>query len=262
MTDTTPAAVERPAYLIRKHGGYYKPNSEGYTDSAILAGRYTLAEAESITHPNGQDGPRDGMTYIHENQLADPSWLAYAALSSQLTAANQRAEMLANSLATARADAFKAGKFSAIDAIAKQCWTKGTPPHPYASEWFIAKLDDGSKVVLRELHQGHSYDYTTRDETYIAAFRVAEWMQFPDSNFILYVCPPQEASEKDAAKVNRPAEPTQTVQEAANVLLSTMTTDRPTFDAMVEQAEVTHSAGASFNKVIGNALRAIAGGRE
>lgn len=102
MTDLSPDAVERPAYLIRKHGGYYKPNSNGYTDSEILAGRYTLAEADSITHPNGQDGPRDGMTYIHENKLADPSWLAYAALSSQLEAANQRAKTLERLLLEAR----------------------------------------------------------------------------------------------------------------------------------------------------------------
>ena len=58
---------------------------------------------------------------------------------------------------------------------------------------------------------------------------------------------------------DKPA-PAVTVQKAARVLLDTMTTDRKTFDAMVDQAELTHGAGASFNKVIGNALRAIAGG--
>ena len=58
---------------------------------------------------------------------------------------------------------------------------------------------------------------------------------------------------------DKPA-PAVTVQEAARVLLGTMTSDRKTFDEMVDQAELTHGAGASFNKVVGNALRAIAGG--
>lgn len=80
--------------------------------------------------------------------------------------------------------AFKAGQFAAMDAMAKQCWHDGLPPKPYGEEWFIAKLDDGSKVVLRELHENHSYDYTTRDETYLSAFRVVKWMQFPDSGFV------------------------------------------------------------------------------
>jgi len=53
-----------PMYLICKHGGYYRPNCQGYTSSIHEAGRYTLAEAENETHPNGPDGPRDGMTYI------------------------------------------------------------------------------------------------------------------------------------------------------------------------------------------------------
>lgn len=51
-------------YLICKYGGYYRPNCRGYTSSIDEAGRYTLAEAEKETHPNGADGPRDGMTYI------------------------------------------------------------------------------------------------------------------------------------------------------------------------------------------------------
>jgi hypothetical protein len=74
-------------YLIRKHGGYYRPNSQGYTGSAIQAGRYTLAEAESITHPNGPDGPRDGMTYIHEDDVKGADWTAYRTLRAALTAA-------------------------------------------------------------------------------------------------------------------------------------------------------------------------------
>jgi hypothetical protein len=79
--DTTPEAV----YLIRKHGGYYRPNSRGYTTSAIVAGRYTQEQAERETHPNGPDGPRDGMTYIHENDVqGDEGWDAYRAQSIRI----------------------------------------------------------------------------------------------------------------------------------------------------------------------------------
>lgn len=59
-----------PMYLICKHGGYYRPNCQGYTSSVHDAGRYTLAEAISETHPNGPNGPRDGMTYIPAPPLA------------------------------------------------------------------------------------------------------------------------------------------------------------------------------------------------
>ena len=69
-----------PEYLIRKYGGYYRPNCRGYTDDFLAAGRYTLAEAERETHLNGPDGPRDGMTYIHQNDVKrdqyDPKTLA------------------------------------------------------------------------------------------------------------------------------------------------------------------------------------------
>ena len=55
-------------YLITKRGGYYKPNSQGYTIFKHLAGRYTFADAQEITHPNGWTGPRDGMDYVHEDK--------------------------------------------------------------------------------------------------------------------------------------------------------------------------------------------------
>jgi hypothetical protein len=84
-------------YLIRKYSGYYRPNSQGYTGSAIQAGRYTLAEAESITHPNGPDGPRDGMSYVHEDDFKDEDWTAYRALRTALTAAEgERDKMRVN----------------------------------------------------------------------------------------------------------------------------------------------------------------------
>jgi hypothetical protein len=75
MTDTP----DSPAYLIRKHGGYYRPNCQGYTDSAIVAGRYTREQAKRESHPNGKDGPRDGMTFVHEDDVTDEDWLAHKA---------------------------------------------------------------------------------------------------------------------------------------------------------------------------------------
>jgi hypothetical protein len=81
-------------YLIRKYSGYYRPNSQGYTGSAIQAGRYTLAEAESITHPNGPDGPRDGMSYVHEDDVKDEDWTAYRTLRAALTAAEGERDQL------------------------------------------------------------------------------------------------------------------------------------------------------------------------
>jgi len=51
-------------YLIRKGGYYYRPNAQGYTSHKADAGRYTLAEAISHSHPNGPNGPRDGIDYM------------------------------------------------------------------------------------------------------------------------------------------------------------------------------------------------------
>lgn len=50
-------------YLITKGGAYYRPNAEGYTRHKSEAGRFTLADAISYSHPNGPDGPRDGIAY-------------------------------------------------------------------------------------------------------------------------------------------------------------------------------------------------------
>ncbi len=51
-------------YLIRKGGYFYRPNAQGYTGCKAEAGRYTLEEAVSLTHPNGPDGPRDDLSYM------------------------------------------------------------------------------------------------------------------------------------------------------------------------------------------------------
>jgi len=70
--------IER-RYLIRKGAFWYRPNCQGYTDSAIQAGRYTLEEAERYTHPNGKNGPRDDMSFTHEDDVKCPDWRAFAA---------------------------------------------------------------------------------------------------------------------------------------------------------------------------------------
>ena len=68
-----PASVEpvEAKYLICKGGAYYRHNAQGYTRNRAKAGRYTLEEAISYSHPNGPDGPRDGITY--ELDTAPPS---------------------------------------------------------------------------------------------------------------------------------------------------------------------------------------------
>ena len=58
-------------YLIHKAGrGWYRPDSCGYTLTESDAGRYSLEDAISITHPNGADGPRDGMTYRLASEIS------------------------------------------------------------------------------------------------------------------------------------------------------------------------------------------------
>lgn len=51
-------------FLILKRGYYYRPNSQGYTTNVDEAGLYSFEEAWDITHPNGPDGPRDGMDFV------------------------------------------------------------------------------------------------------------------------------------------------------------------------------------------------------
>lgn len=65
------AAVEAvDGWLIHKAGrGWYRPNAQGYTNNPAEAGRYTHEVALSYSHPNGMDGPRDGMTIRHETEV-------------------------------------------------------------------------------------------------------------------------------------------------------------------------------------------------
>ena len=81
--------VER-CYLINKRGLWYRPNSQGYTSAAIEAGHYTKEEAEAITHPNGIDGPRDGMFYVHIDEVKCPHLAAHRARLTEIEAENAR----------------------------------------------------------------------------------------------------------------------------------------------------------------------------
>jgi len=86
--------------------------------------------------------------------------------------------------------------------IPEGVWHEGCPRHPYGSEWFIAKLDNGQRVVLKELPEEHSYDYRTADETYYSAYRIAAWMQFPDSQYVAALAQQGAASTNDP--IDRP----------------------------------------------------------
>jgi hypothetical protein len=57
-------------YLIHKSGrGWYRPEAKGYTLNADEAGRFTHSDAIAYSHPNGPDGPRDGLTFQHESEI-------------------------------------------------------------------------------------------------------------------------------------------------------------------------------------------------
>lgn len=64
--------IEAPerGWLIHKSGrGWYRPDAKGYTMNQDEAGRYSHKDALAYSHPNGTDGPRDGLTIKHESEL-------------------------------------------------------------------------------------------------------------------------------------------------------------------------------------------------
>jgi hypothetical protein len=63
-------------------------------------------------------------------------------------------------------------------------WIEGYPKAHYAEEWFIAKLNDGDRVVLQALPEEFKHDFTTRDGTYFLKESIKSWMQFPDTEFL------------------------------------------------------------------------------
>lgn len=62
--------MENKEYLIFKSGrGWYRENSQGYTNFIFDAGRYSLTEVMAICQPNGEDGSRDGTTFKHQDEI-------------------------------------------------------------------------------------------------------------------------------------------------------------------------------------------------
>ena len=81
MATTEQQAGDR--YLIRKRGMYYRPNAEGYTCEKAHAGRFTLEQAISHSHPNGPDGPRDGIDYVLADEPAAPCLASVSSASAE-----------------------------------------------------------------------------------------------------------------------------------------------------------------------------------
>jgi len=77
--------VKREFLVFKAGRGWYRSESQGYTNFKFDAGRYTEKEAISITHPNGEDGPRDGMYYRHESEVRDYVSDRIEALESSLS---------------------------------------------------------------------------------------------------------------------------------------------------------------------------------
>ncbi|MFG6660048.1 hypothetical protein [Sulfitobacter sp. 915] len=146
IVDISSEAVERPAYLICKYGGYYRPNSQGYTGSAIVAGRYTQAEAKDITHPNGPKGPRDGMTYIHEDEVMDEDWQFHRAI---LHGQAERIEELEAENGILRTE--KNADAEAIGALREEI-DRFLEDRPFVIGWNDG-FEHGVKEALRTLHE-------------------------------------------------------------------------------------------------------------
>jgi len=53
---------ETEFWFVKKRGLYYRPKAQSYTDKIWEAGRFTYEQAWDYSHPNGDDGPRDGIT--------------------------------------------------------------------------------------------------------------------------------------------------------------------------------------------------------
>ena len=61
---------------------------------------------------------------------------------------------------------------------------EGEPPHPWNSEWFLAKLKDGTYAALYSLPEEYSHQYRTADRTFYTSDWVVAWMQLPESEFV------------------------------------------------------------------------------
>ena len=125
----------------------------------------------------------------------------------------------------------------------------------------VRALRDAAKNAEVSLFEAedkfHVLSFYLNDEPSLkCAKERVEWMRASGASLNVALAPFAEGQVMGDSKQVDPAQ--MTIQEAAKVLLDTMTGNRAVFDKMVEAAEDTHSAGASFNVVVGNALRAVA----
>lgn len=95
-------------YVIHKSGkGWYRPDACGYTFIASEAGLYSLQDAIDYTHPNGPDGPRDGLTYKLKSSVEAPSTCSDEAtifdLKRQVSDLTDAKEKLSSELSSALA---------------------------------------------------------------------------------------------------------------------------------------------------------------
>lgn len=67
---------------------------------------------------------------------------------------------------------------------AASAWREGEPPHPWNSEWFLARMRQGGIVVLRPLPEEYTYDYTTADGTYVKRESIVQWAQLSISSYV------------------------------------------------------------------------------
>lgn len=63
-------------------------------------------------------------------------------------------------------------------------WREGEPPHPWNSEWFLARMKQGHIVVLRPLPEEYAHDYATADETYARRDSIVQWAQLSLSSYV------------------------------------------------------------------------------
>jgi hypothetical protein len=81
----------------------------------------------------------------------------------------------------------------------KSEWIEGEPDKIYRDSWFIAKLKDGTRAVIKSLPWDYAHQYKTADETYYTKDWVLAWMPLPDCEFIT----PKEERDSLRAEIKR-----------------------------------------------------------
>jgi hypothetical protein len=76
MTNVDDALLPDGWLILKAGRGWYRPDAQGYTSDPLEAGRYTYDKAMDYSHPNGLEGPRDGIEIHHESEV--PGAIAHA----------------------------------------------------------------------------------------------------------------------------------------------------------------------------------------